>query len=131
MFNSATTGFSSALILDCRSRAENTRWPIRDWRRRRGKPNGGSATSSPLGPTEKHRRKANSHRHFDDKANAMAQPRSLPPFLLLGAGNNLQPLRLAQVAETGLRGPDLDGVIEQALRVLRNRSDLYPVVEAS
>jgi hypothetical protein len=28
MFNSAMTVFLSALILDCRSRAENTRWPI-------------------------------------------------------------------------------------------------------
>jgi hypothetical protein len=37
----------------------------------------------------------------------------------------------AQVGETGVRGPDFEGVIEQALRVLKDKPDLYPLAEAS
>jgi hypothetical protein len=81
-------------IHQARRTLEVPRWTIRCWRRRRNKAQRRLRHELAAGPDRKTPTQANSHRHFDDRAYAMALPQSLPLFQLSHIGNNPQPLRV-------------------------------------
>jgi hypothetical protein len=80
MFNSATTVFFVGVDPELSIARRYTRWPIRDWRRRRDEPNGGSATSLPLGLTGEAPTRDTSHRPSDN-SNGTAPVSAADPII--------------------------------------------------